>query len=88
MKLFLDEYFDPCFVKTVADVRSEEYYVNMMRAWYFATALSKRQDNIMPLLESISLDTFTHNMTIKKSIESLRIAPDTKEYLKTLRIKP
>ena len=85
MQYYLDEDFDVSFAQRVADVKSEEYYVNMMRAWYFATALSKQYEISVKFLENRSLDRWTHNKTISKSCESYRISPDIKDYLKTLR---
>ena len=71
----------------VAAIRSEEYYVNMMRAWYFATALAKQYEKILPFLEEQRMDIWTHNKTIQKSIESYRITQEQKDHLRTLRIK-
>ena len=71
----------------MAAIRSEEYYVNMMRAWYFATALAKQYEKILPFLEEQRMDIWTHNKTIQKSIESYRITQEQKDYLRTLRIK-
>lgn len=85
MNLFLGDNYDPAYPEAVAAVKSDEYYVNMMRAWYFATALIEHYDDIVKILESGRLDTFTHNKTISKSRESYRIAPEKKEYLKALR---
>lgn len=87
MEHFLDEDFDPKYLKMVAKIRSEEYYVNMMTAWYFATALAKQYDAAVPYLENRKLDTWAHNKTIRKAIESYRISPEQKEYLRTLTIK-
>ena len=87
MRFYLDDDFDPSYVTLVAQVRSEEYYVNMMRAWYFATALAKQYDQILPFIEERKLDVWTHNKAIQKSIESYRITPEQKEYLRTLKIK-
>ena len=87
MRYYLDEQFKPEYPKKVAEVKSDEYYVNMMRAWYFATALAKRYDQIIPYLEEKRLDTWTHNKTIQKAIESYRITPEQKIYLRTLRVK-
>ena len=87
MEHFLDEDFDPAFPEAVAGIRSEEYYVRMMIAWYFATALAKQYEAILPTLENRKLETWTHNKTIQKAVESYRITPEQKEYLKTLRIK-
>ena len=87
MEHFLDEDYDLKYPKMVAKLRSEEYYVNMMIAWYFATALAKQYDTILPFIEKRSLDTWTHNKAIQKAVESYRITPEQKEYLKTLKIK-
>ena len=87
MQHFLDEDFDPSYPELVAVVRSEEYYVNMMIAWYFATALAKQYETVLPFIENHRLDTWTHNKAIQKSVESYRITPDQKEYLKSLKIK-
>ena len=85
MRWFLDERFDDAFARRVAAVRSDEYYVNMMRAWYFATALAKQYDAVLPYLTENRLDTWTHNKTIQKAAESLRIPPETKAYLRRLK---
>ena len=85
MSYYLDENFDASFVEYVLKIKSDEYYVNMMRAWYFATALSKRYEELLPYIESGALDLWTHNKAIQKSIESLRISKEQKEYLKTLK---
>ena len=87
MEHFLDEDFDPKYPELVADLRSEEYYVNMMIAWYFATALAKQYEAVLPYIENRRLDTWTHNKAIQKSVESYRITPEQKEYLKSLKIK-
>ena len=87
MRYYLDEQFKPEYPKKVAEIKSDEYYVNMMRAWYFATALAKQYDQILPYLEEKKLDTWTHNKTIQKAVESYRIAAEQKCYLRTLRIK-
>ncbi len=85
MSFYLDENFKEEYLKLVADIKSEEYYVNMMRAWYFATALYKQYEKTVPCLEKRVLDKWTHNKTITKANESLRISKDKKLYLKTLR---
>ena len=87
MQHFLDDDFDPAFPELVAGLRSEEYYVNMMIAWYFATALAKQPDAILPFLENRRLDVWTHNKAIQKALESYRITPEQKALLKTLKIK-
>ena len=87
MKYYLDEGYKEEYPAWVAGISSEEYYVNMMRAWYFATALAKQYEKILPYLQERRLDKWTHNKTIQKAVESYRITAQQKEYLKTLRIK-
>ena len=87
MEHFLDEDFDPVYPQMVSEIRSDEYYVNMMIAWYFATALAKQYDAVLPYIEQKKLDVWTHNKTIQKSVESYRITPEQKGYLKSLKIK-
>ena len=87
MEHFLDEDFDISYPETVSNIRSDEYYVNMMIAWYFATALAKRYESILPFIEKRSLDIWTHNKAIQKAVESLRISDEKKEYLKNLKAK-
>ena len=87
MEHFLNEDFDLAYPKIVADIRSDEYYINMMIAWYFATALAKQYDAVLPFIEEKRLDVWTHNKAIQKSVESYRITDEQKEYLKSLRIK-
>ena len=71
----------------VAEIRSDEYYINMMIAWYFATALAKRWDDALPYLQEHRLDPWTHNKAIQKAVESRRITPEQKEYLRSLKVK-
>ena len=87
MEHFLDEEFDPAYPEMVSQIRSDEYYVNMMTAWYFATALAKQYDSILPYLEEHRLDKWTHNKTIQKAVESFRITPEQKTYLRSLRCR-
>ncbi len=87
MQHFLDEDFDREYPEMVAKVRSDEYYINMMIAWYFATALAKQYEIVLPFIENKRLDTWTHNKTIQKGVESYRITTQQKEYLRTLKIK-
>lgn len=84
---FLDEEFSPEMPALVADVVSEEYYVNMMCAWYMATALAKQEKVILPYLQENRLRIWIHNKTIQKAVESRRISPEMKAYLRTLRRK-
>ena len=85
MEHYLDEDFDIAYPEMAAAVRSEEYYVNMMIAWYFATALAKQYDAVLPFIENRRLDSWTHNKAIQKAIESYRITPEQKEYLRSLK---
>ena len=87
MQHFLDEKFDVKYADMAAEVRSEEYYVNMMIAWYFATALAKQYELILPYLEEKRLDDWVHNKAIQKSVESYRITDEQKAYLKTLKVR-
>ncbi|MEG1720048.1 MAG: DNA alkylation repair protein, partial [Clostridia bacterium] len=86
MNFFLDENFDISHLKLVKNIDTDEYYINMMIAWYFATALAKQYDKTLPYLEQHYLSDFTHNKTIQKAIESYRISSDKKAYLKTLKV--
>ena len=87
MQHFLDEDFDIKYPEAVSKIRSDEYYINMMIAWYFATALAKQYDAVIPFIEENALDKWTHNMTIRKANESFRVLPERKAYLKTLKRK-
>ena len=87
MAHFLDEDFDEGYLKLVSDIKSDEYYINMAIAWYFATALAKQYDKTIPYIENKTLDVWTHNKAIQKSIESYRVTAEHKEYLKSLKIK-
>lgn len=82
---FLDAAFDESYPKLVLKIRSEEYYINMMIAWYFATALAKQWDVIICYLEEDRLSLWVHNKTIQKAVESLRISKERKQYLRSLR---
>ena len=84
---YLDEDFDPAYLKLVSSVKPGEYYIDMMVAWYFATALAKQYEAALPYIKEKRLDTWTHNKTIQKSVESLRISKEHKEYLKTFKVK-
>ena len=87
MKFFLDEKFSPEYLDLVASVKSEHYYVKMMIAWYFATALSKQYESTIPIFNDKLLPVWEHNKAIQKAVESLRITKDQKELLKNLKIK-
>ena len=85
MQHYLDKGFDPSYPELVTGVDSQEYYVNMMKAWYFATALAKQWDAVIPYIEQRRLDPWTHNKAIQKAVESYRITTEQKEYLRTLK---
>ena len=87
MKYFLDDDFSLEYAEKVASKASDEYYVKMMQAWYFATALSKQYDRIIPFLENNKLSEWVHNKTISKARESFRISKETKAYLNSLKLK-
>lgn len=87
MTHFLDEDFDPAYLSLVASVHSEEYYVRMMVAWYFATALHAQYEATLPILEDNRLEIWTHNKTIQKAVESYRITDEQKTYLRSRKRK-
>ena len=87
MTHFLDEDFKKEYLEMVANIHSEEYYVKMVIAWFFATALAKQWDYAVIYLENNKLDVWVHNKTIQKARESLRILEDKKGYLKGLKRK-
>lgn len=87
MSQFLDEDFKEEYFDLVNDVKSNEYYVKIMVAWYYATALAKQYDSAIKVIESKKLDKWIHNKSIQKSIESSRISLEHKNYLKTLKVK-
>ncbi len=86
MTYFLDKDFDSAYLKKVAAIRREDYYVKMMVAWYFATALAKQYDATLPFIQGRKLEPWTHNKAIQKAVESYRITPEQKAYLKTLKV--
>ncbi len=85
MRLYLDDDFKPEYAALVAEIQSEEYYINMMIAWYFATALAKQWDTVITYLEERKLSPWVHRKTIQKAIESYRITKEQKTYLKKLK---
>ena len=85
MRLFLDKDFKEEYIQFVAGVNSEEYYVNMMIAWYMATALAKQWDAAIPYIQEHRLSEWVHRKSIQKAVESYRITPEQKDYLKGLR---
>lgn len=87
MSHFLNEDFSAEHLHLVASIRSEHYYVNMMRAWYFATALAKQYDAAVKIIEKKELDTWTHNKAIQKARESFRVTDEHKEYLMSLKVQ-
>ncbi len=87
MRYYLEEAFRPEYLEWVAGVHSGEYYLNMMRAWYFATALAKQPQAALPWLTEKRLDVWTHNKTIQKAVESYRVPAEMKQRLRALRIR-
>ena len=87
MRFYLDKQFDCGQLRQVATIQNGHYYVRMMVAWYFATALAKQYHATIPYLENECLDIWTHNKTIQKAVESLRIDTETKNYLRSLKRK-
>lgn len=87
MRDFLDDDFKPEYLEIPASVKSSEYYVNMMIAWYFATALAKQWEAAFPYVEKCRLENWTHNKTIQKAIESYRITDAQKEILRGLKVR-
>lgn len=87
MKYYLDDAFDPSDMDLIIQIKRDAYYINMMRAWYFATALAKQFDYAATVLIENKLDLWTHNKAIQKAVESLRITDEQKAYLRTLRRK-
>ena len=85
MRLYLDEDFDPEYVRLAVGVKSDEYYVNMMIAWYMATALAKQWDAVIPYIEEHCMSDWVHRKTIQKAVESYRITDEQKKYLKGYR---
>ena len=85
LQFFLGEHFDPLHLEWVTAIQHDDYYVNMMRAWYYAEALAKQEASTLAIIESEQLDLWTHNKAIQKAIESRRIPPDLKTHLRNLR---
>ncbi len=85
MNHFLDENFKPEYLALAAKTPTEEYYLSMMVAWFFATALAKQYDSALPFITEKKLDRTTHNRAIQKAVESYRITDEQKRYLKTLK---
>ena len=85
MRHYLEEDYDVKYPEMVSKVKSDEYYINMMIAWYFATALAKQYDSVLPYVTDNKLDVWTHNKTIQKAVESDRITPQQKDYLKSFK---
>lgn len=85
MNEFLDEDFSEEYLEIVSKKKGDDYYLKMMVAWYFATALAKKYDETIKYFENHLLDEWVHKKAIQKAIESYRVSDDHKEYLKTLR---
>ncbi len=87
MTHYLDEDFKKEYLLLPLTIHTDEYYINMMIAWYYATALAKQYDNTIKIIENKKLDSWIHNKTIQKAKESFRVSDKQKEYLNTLKIK-
>ena len=87
MAHYLEEDFRPEYLEWVASVRSEEYYIRMMQAWYFATALAKQYEAALPYIRERRLEPWTHNKAIQKAVESRRISEEQKTVLRSLKQK-
>lgn len=87
LQYYLDEHFDPDMLEILANLHTEEYYINMAIAWYYSYALIKQYDSTICLFEKKSLDKWIQNKSIQKACESFRVPQEQKEYLKTLKIK-
>ncbi len=86
LSYYLDGEFMPEYLELVASVQSEEYYIRMMKAWYFATALAKQYQTALPYITEQKMDGWTHNKTIQKAVESYRLTDEQKTYLKKFRL--
>lgn len=86
MNHFLEEDYNPKYLKLVSNIKHDDYYVKMMMAWYYSVALVKQYEDTIKYLENKKLDRFVHNTTIQKAIDSYRINDDKKEYLRKLRV--
>ncbi|MBR6256279.1 MAG: DNA alkylation repair protein [Lachnospiraceae bacterium] len=91
MRILMNEYlgddFKEEYPKWIAGKKGDDYYLKMMKAWYFATALAKRYDETISFIEDNSLEPWTHNKAIQKAVESYRVSDEHKAYLKTLKVK-
>lgn len=87
MCFYLDDAFDKKYLEIVCNVKSDEYYINMMIAWYFATAMAKQYDSAISYITEYKLSPWVHNKTIQKCVESYRITEEQKEFLKGYRVK-
>ena len=86
-RVYLEDNFSPEHLELVSSLTSEDYYVKMVVAWYFATALAKQYESTLPYIEKQKLPVWTHNKAIQKATESRRITDEQKEYLRKLKIK-
>lgn len=87
MKFFMNDMLDEKHLKLILSINSDEYYINMAIAWYLATALASNWNLVIPYIENQKFNKWVHNKAIQKAIESYRISPEQKTYLKTLKIK-
>ncbi len=87
MTHYLDEDFKKEYLSLPLTIKTDEYYIKMMIAWYYATALAKQYDDTIKIIEDKKLDPWIQNKTIQKAKESFRVSDKQKEYLNTLKIK-
>lgn len=87
LQFFLDDHFNPQMLTTLANIHTNEYYINMAIAWYYSFALIKQYDFTIQLFEAQTLDRWIHNKSIQKAVESYRVSDERKQYLRTLKIK-
>lgn len=87
MTHYLDEHFKCEYLSAVAEIKSDEYYIKMMQAWFFATALAKQYSSAVPFITDRKLDVWVHNKTIQKAVESYRLTNTQKQFLRGLKIK-
>ena len=86
LQYYLTDSFNKEYLNLVASVKSDEYYIKMMIAWFFAESLAKQKDATLPFIEGKVLEKWTHNKAIQKAIESRRIPEDFKIYLRGLKV--
>jgi len=86
LQYYLTDFFNEEYLELVSNIKSDEYYIKMMIAWFFAESLSKQKDATLPYIKNKKLEKWTHNKAIQKAIESRKISEDFKIYLRDLKI--